>query len=152
MPALAGPSPVLPQMLGCEQRAHMGPWRGLGPREAGIPTQPQAGLDHPPGPTRLGHSPGEEENSGSLETNSSHQPETLPFPTRPGTDVGPTFLQKASHSFCCGVQAASYLWGEVLGHNFLPFFSQFFIWSNFIFCLKQKKEKNNNRFARVFYS
>lgn len=60
---------------------------------------------------------------------------------------GPTFLDEASRPSCCGVRAASYLWGEVLGHNFLPFFSQFFIWSNFIFCLKQKKEKNNHRFT-----
>lgn len=52
------------------------------------------------------------------------------------------------YSSYCGVWVvASYLWSEVLGHNFLPFFPQFFIWSNFIFCLKQKKEKKSNRSA-----
>lgn len=52
------------------------------------------------------------------------------------------------YSSYCGVWVvASYLWSEVLGHNFLPFFPQFFIWSNFIFCLKQNKEKSNNRSA-----
>lgn len=77
-----------------------------------------------------------------METNGSHQPGAFLAQI-----WGPPFLNEASHPSCCGVWAASYLWGEVLGHNFLPFFSQFFIWSNFIFCLKQKKEKNNHRFA-----
>lgn len=68
-------------------------------------------------------------------------------PHDPAQVWGPIFLGQAPHFSCYGVWAASYLRGEVLGHNFLPFFSQFFIWSNFIFCLKQKKEKNSKRFA-----
>lgn len=68
--------------------------------------------------------------------------------TRPSTDMGAHIPGSGPQSSCCGVWASSYLRGEVLGHNFLPFFSQFFIWSNFIFCLKQKKEKDSKRFAR----
>lgn len=84
----------------------------------------------------------EDENSGSLETNGSHQLGTHVAWHRLGAHIpgfGLPFLLLWGWT-------ASYLWGEVLSHNFLPFFSQFFIWSNFIFCLKQKKEKNN-RFA-----
>lgn len=41
----------------------------------------------------------------------------------------------------------SYLWSEILGHYFLPLLSKFFIWSNFILCLKQKENRITNSFA-----
>lgn len=44
-----------------------------------------------------------------------------------------------------------YLWGEVLGHDFLPLLSQFLIWCDFVFCLKQKEKKNKTR-SRASYS
>ena len=123
--------------LGVNSGKYEGPWRGLGPQEAGLPTP---GLVWPgplPWPCQAWVPLEEDENSGSGDQR--HHRLGTPHMAwhRPG---GP-------YSSCFGVWAASYLWGEVLGHNFLPFFSQFFIWSNFIFCLKQKKEKNNNRFV-----
>lgn len=97
-------------------------------------------------PAGRGHS-GEDENSGSLEPDGSHQPGASQLPAQPDTVLGPHIPAPGFSLLPLGAWGASYLWGEVLGHNFLPFFSQFFIWSHFIFCLKEKREKNNKRFA-----
>lgn len=81
----------------------------------------------------------ENRNYGIQETTGSHQP------CKSGL---PTFLDRASYSSQRKVWKDSYLWREVLGHYFLPLCPKVFIWSNFIFCLKQK-EKNNNFAAEV---
>lgn len=102
------------------------------------PLQPPAGLGTRVGPARHGHSLGEDEDPGSLETHGGPSAQHRPGAHTPGP--GPPGLLPWGW-------AATYLGGEVLGQNFLPFFAQLFIWSNFIFCLKRKEEKNSERFA-----
>lgn len=58
-----------------------------------------------------------------------------------------TFLDRAPQSSQWEVWEDSYLWSEILGHYFLPLLSKFFIWSNFILCLKQKENRITNSFA-----
>ena len=140
-PGWARPPPVQLQILGYGQH--------------GVPGGDWAPASRPPNPgppalglASLGHLLGEDEIRGLCSPVAVRALHVLYRPPRGLARIqGPNSSKRTPFSSCWGVGAASYLWGEVLGHNFLPFLPQFFIWSNFIFCLQEKKHKNSIRTA-----